>query len=315
MAICPGRGRAWLHQLLAAGRDAGGDRLARPPAPAWRVGGGARAAYQVGVLSALQRMRREAGITLGNPFPVVCGTSAGAINAAVLACQADDFDQAVDNLMDVWSQFHVHQVYRSELLDMFSAGARWLSLLSFGWLLRKWQAQPPNSLLDNAPLVGLLHTTRSQAQRIGKLTRDDDETLRNHAEWDRAKYLFNVWRRATGHPLPGTTATTAVSPPIASIRFHTVSTESLLCWVRTSLYRVPPAQSGSEGSGSDGVPGTDASLQRVSTLASLIFTSASFTAVLKSVSPFFGSGTRLRISEGLATTSFLRLDTKRLASV
>lgn len=51
-------------------------------------GGGARAAYQVGVLAALQRMRREAGITQGNPFPVVCGTSAGAINAAVLACQA-----------------------------------------------------------------------------------------------------------------------------------------------------------------------------------------------------------------------------------
>ena len=118
-------------------------------------GGGARAAYQVGVLSALQRMRREAGITLGNPFPVVCGTSAGAINAAVLACQADDFDQAVDNLMDVWSQFHVHQVYRSELLDMFSAGARWLSLLSLGWLVTTKRLRP-KSLLDNSPLLELL---------------------------------------------------------------------------------------------------------------------------------------------------------------
>lgn len=37
------------------------------------------------------------------------------------------------------------------------SGARWLSLLSFGWLLRKWHAAPRNSLLDNTPLAGLLH--------------------------------------------------------------------------------------------------------------------------------------------------------------
>jgi len=118
-------------------------------------GGGARAAYQVGVLAALQRMRREAGITQGNPFPVVCGTSAGAINAAVLACMADDFDGAVDSLMEVWGQFRVQQVYRSDLLDMFSAGARWLSLLSLGWLVSTKRLRP-KSLLDNSPLLDLL---------------------------------------------------------------------------------------------------------------------------------------------------------------
>ncbi len=118
-------------------------------------GGGARAAYQVGVLAALQRMRREAGVTQGNPFPVVCGTSAGAINAAVLACQADDFDRAVDDLLEVWSQFRVQQVYRSDLLNMFGAGARWLSLLSLGWLVSTKRLRP-KSLLDNSPLLDLL---------------------------------------------------------------------------------------------------------------------------------------------------------------
>ena len=38
------------------------------------TGGGARAAYQVGVLAALAQIRRAAGITEGNPFPVIAGT-------------------------------------------------------------------------------------------------------------------------------------------------------------------------------------------------------------------------------------------------
>ncbi len=54
------------------------------------TGGGARAAYQVGVLQALQSIRRDSGERRrGNPFPIICGTSAGAINAMALACQAD----------------------------------------------------------------------------------------------------------------------------------------------------------------------------------------------------------------------------------
>ena len=48
-------------------------------------GGGARAAYQVGVLRAIARIRREAGAPPGNPFPVSTGTTAGAINASAQA--------------------------------------------------------------------------------------------------------------------------------------------------------------------------------------------------------------------------------------
>jgi NTE family protein len=57
----------------------------------------------------------------------------------------------------VWENFEVGQVYRADSLGVIRSGARWLSLLSFGWLLRKWRASPPNSLLDNTPLVSLLH--------------------------------------------------------------------------------------------------------------------------------------------------------------
>lgn len=122
------------------------------------TGGGARAAYLVGVLQAIFSLLSETGRdTRRNPFDIVCGTSAGAINAAAFACRADDFEDSVTQLLKTWRQLEVGQVYRADSIGVIRSGARWLSLLSFGWLLRKWQAQPPASLLDNSPLVGLLH--------------------------------------------------------------------------------------------------------------------------------------------------------------
>jgi len=122
------------------------------------TGGGARAAYQVGVLQAVSQILREAGWPPArNPFDIICGTSAGAMNATALACRADNFGEGVQKLLDVWENIAVEQVYRADSLGVLRSGARWLSLLSFGWLLRKWRAAPPNSLLDNTPLVGLLH--------------------------------------------------------------------------------------------------------------------------------------------------------------
>ena len=122
-------------------------------------GGGARAAYQVGVLAAIGRMRLEAGAAQGNPFPVISGTSAGAINAAFLASNADRFDTAISELVDVWKHFQVSQVYRSDVLGMIRSGARWISLLSLGWLITQKRFRP-KSLLNNDPLRDLL------AQRI-----------------------------------------------------------------------------------------------------------------------------------------------------
>jgi NTE family protein len=122
------------------------------------TGGGARAAYQVGVLQGVSSILHNAGWQPErNPYDIICGTSAGALNATALACHADDFAEGLNKLVQVWQQFTVDQVYRSDSLGVIRSGARWLSLLSFGWLLRKWKSNPPNALLDNTPLVTLLN--------------------------------------------------------------------------------------------------------------------------------------------------------------
>ena len=121
------------------------------------TGGGARAAYQLGVLRTLLRLRREADpLARANPFPIICGTSAGAINAAALACHADAFDAAVERLCTVWGGFHAEQVYRADSLGMVRTGAQWLTMLSVGWVLARWRRARPRSLLNNAPLAELL---------------------------------------------------------------------------------------------------------------------------------------------------------------
>ena len=123
------------------------------------TGGGARAAYQVGVLEALADIRQTGHANgYGSPFGIITGTSAGAINAAALACGADDFDLAVRRIVSVWKNFEAHQVYRSDAFSVMRTGARWLSLLSLGWVIAKWRRLKPRSLLNNSPLEELLRT-------------------------------------------------------------------------------------------------------------------------------------------------------------
>jgi NTE family protein len=119
----------------------------KPRAGLVLTGGGARAAYQVGVVKAV---RDILGNPVKNPFPILCGTSAGAINAAALAVQADDFTRAVANLLEVWEHMRCDHVYRTDFPSIMRSGARWLSsmmLISRG---------NPVSLLDNAPLRDML---------------------------------------------------------------------------------------------------------------------------------------------------------------
>jgi len=122
-------------------------------------GGGARAAYQVGVLRALVRLRREVlspRLRVHNPFGVISGTSAGAINAAALAAYADRFDAAVEVIARVWQNFSAEQVYRADSIGMLRSGAQWLTMLSVGWVIARWRRARPRSLLDNEPLAELL---------------------------------------------------------------------------------------------------------------------------------------------------------------
>jgi NTE family protein len=114
------------------------------------TGGGARAAYQVGVVKAV---RDILGKPKENPFPIVCGTSAGAVNAATLAVFADDYSRAVANLLEVWEHMHCHHIYRTDPWSIVKSGARWLSAVM---LISR---RNPVSLLDNTPLAQMLSRT------------------------------------------------------------------------------------------------------------------------------------------------------------
>jgi len=112
-------------------------------------GAGARGAYQVGVLKAVARLLPERA---PNPFSVICGTSAGAINAAVLAGRAANFERAVADMEEVWGNFSADQVYRADDWTMLKTSLHWLAAAVFGGL----GVRNPAALLDNSPLRALL---------------------------------------------------------------------------------------------------------------------------------------------------------------
>lgn len=112
-------------------------------------GGGARAAYQVGVLQALVEILPD---DIENPFPIICGTSAGAINALAIAAHHGNFKSAVNTLAGVWRNLDVGQVYLHGWWDLFKG----LGLLGLSLFNQGIGHQRPLSLLDNAPLWNLL---------------------------------------------------------------------------------------------------------------------------------------------------------------
>ncbi len=119
----------------------------KPRAGLVLTGGGARAAYQVGVVKAV---RDILGNPVRNPFPILCGTSAGAINAATLAVFADNFSRGVGNLLEVWENMRCDHIYRTDAWSILKSGVRWLSAMM---LISRHN---PVSLLDNEPLRQML---------------------------------------------------------------------------------------------------------------------------------------------------------------
>jgi len=115
-------------------------------------GGGARAAYQVGVLKALAEIFPDGA---RNPFSIICGTSAGAINALTLAAHEGCFQEAVADLETIWSDLRLEEVYRYGWLEMLAGAGRFgMSLFNRGVGVKR-----PISLLDNSPLRALIRRT------------------------------------------------------------------------------------------------------------------------------------------------------------
>jgi NTE family protein len=115
------------------------------------TGGGARSAYQVGVLKGIADLLRRGSAC---PFPIITGTSAGAVSAIALASDAAHFRRSVMAIERVWRDFRVHQVFKADAVSMLRSGLHWfLAFVTGGWLV-----QPPHSLFDNSPLWELLRT-------------------------------------------------------------------------------------------------------------------------------------------------------------
>jgi len=130
---------------------------ARPQTGLVLTGGGARAAYQVGALAAVvELLDPDERADFANPFPIICGTSAGAINGAALAARAGTPRLGVARLREFWESLHTGDVYRADVAGLLGTGARWLGMLVLGWMLPSVRRNQPRSLLDNRPLEALL---------------------------------------------------------------------------------------------------------------------------------------------------------------
>ncbi|MGS1009761.1 patatin-like phospholipase family protein [Achromobacter anxifer] len=134
-----------------------GPACPRTPTGLVLTGGGARAAYQVGVLSAIMELLDpDWHSRFQNPFDIICGTSAGAINAAALACRADRPHLGVRRIRRLWSSLNTDMIYRADAPGLIRTGVRWLGLLSLGWMYSGLTRKRPHSLLDNSPMQALL---------------------------------------------------------------------------------------------------------------------------------------------------------------
>ncbi len=127
------------------------------------TGGGARGAYQAGALHAIAQIAQQSGVE--NPFPIISGTSAGAINATALA--ARNHPSVLDTcaeLRKLWENLTTGEIYRTDLWSIARIGARWVTELSTGGLVKKKTA---GAMLDTAPLRRFLEG-KIVFERIGE---------------------------------------------------------------------------------------------------------------------------------------------------
>ncbi|MBZ5725417.1 MAG: patatin-like phospholipase family protein [Acidobacteriia bacterium] len=115
------------------------------------TGGGARGAYQAGVLKRIGEIKRVQ--KNGNPFPIIGGASAGAINGSALAAGSDDFSSVTKTLARLWSSLRPSDVFRCDGFSQARNSLTWIMDLSFGGILGGGNA---HSLLDATPLRGYL---------------------------------------------------------------------------------------------------------------------------------------------------------------
>ena len=176
------------------------------------TGGGARAAYQAGVLSGVFELlnpRHDAAFV--NPFPILCGTSAGAINAVAYACRAHEPMVAVQRLTDMWSSLRTGMVYHADAPRLLRTGLRWFAMLGMGWLAPALRRSRPRSLLDNEPLGDLLRKTLDFDQLAANLEARVLDAIAvsasgystgEHITFYQSRHGIQPWRRSLRRAVP-----------------------------------------------------------------------------------------------------------------
>jgi len=166
-------------------------------------GGGARGSYQVGVLKGIMEISNQNH----NIFPIITGTSAGAINAVVLASYANKLSYGVARLEKFWTSIHCHDVYRTDTSMIVKTIARVIGSILFS----SFGVKSPKSLLDNSPLERL---------------------LRNELHLNQIKSVIE------SNELIGL-AITASSYDTAEAKSFYQSHKSIIPWHRTRRYGIP----------------------------------------------------------------------------
>lgn len=128
-------------------------------------GGGARAAYQIGVLRAIANILPRG---TRNPFHVISGTSAGALNGTSLATHAQRLRTGVRTLEYVWNNIRSDQVYRLDSAGIITSASNWVLAM-----VSNRPTETPVSLLNNAPLGDLL----SRVIKFQRIQRHIDDGL------------------------------------------------------------------------------------------------------------------------------------------
>ena len=160
------------------------------------TGGGARGAYQAGVLKRIGEIKRIQ--THGNPFRIIGGSSAGAINGSALAVGSDDFALATHVLAALWSRLRPTDIFRCDIFSQTRNSLAWIADLSFGGIFGGGNAR---SLLDATPLWHFLNTHLHCERIQDNIKRGDLYALTISAtNYNSGKsYLFI--QGAKGHPM------------------------------------------------------------------------------------------------------------------
>ena len=136
-------------------------------------GGGARAAYQAGVVAGIMEILQADGKFKSFPFPIVTGVSAGAINASFLASHAHDPLGGAAGMQEIWKNISAEQVMRTDIPHFLKTLGQLLMNLALRRFRNPEMLKPPYSLLDASPLRKLL----MRAVDFNQLTENLDKNV------------------------------------------------------------------------------------------------------------------------------------------